>query len=198
VLKLKSKVIIGIDLAGKAKNPTGIAILKDSQIETRLVYTDEEILEAVNAAKPSIVAIDAPLKLPKKGILRKGDLELVKKGYRVFPPGLPAMKTLTRRAIRLDKLIKKSRIETVEVHPTSTRKALGMPTKNWKEIQEIFKKLGLDGTLEERSLTRHELDAITAALTAYLHLQGLTESIGDDKEGWIIVPKKIRWQELRI
>lgn len=84
------------------------------------------------------------------------------------------------------------------MHPTSTRKALGMPTKNWKEIQEIFKKLGLDGTLEERSLTRHELDAITAALTAYLHLQGLTESIGDDKEGWIIVPKKIRWQELRI
>jgi len=198
VLKLEGKVIIGIDLAGKEKNPTGLAILKDRRVETRLIYTDEEILEAVNAAKPSIVAIDAPLKPPKKGILRKGDLELIKKGYRVFPPGLPAMKTLTLRAIGLNKLIKKSGIKTVEVHPTSTRKVLSMPTKNWKEIQEIFKKLGLGGTLEERTLTRHELDAITAALTAYLHLQGLTESVGDNEEGWIIVPKKISWQELRI
>ena len=198
MLKLEGKVIIGIDLAGKEKNPTGLAILKDRRVETRLIYTDEEILEAVNAAKPSIVAIDAPLKPPKKGILRKGDLELIKKGYRVFPPGLPAMKTLTLRAIGLNKLIKKSGIKTVEVHPTSTRKVLSMPTKNWKEIQEIFKKLGLGGTLEERTLTRHELDAITAALTAYLHLQGLTESVGDNEEGWIIVPKKISWQELRI
>jgi len=196
VLKLKGKVIIGIDLASKGKNPTGFAVLKNRRIETCIVYTNKEILEAVNVAKPSIVAIDAPLKLPKKGILRKGDLELIKKGYRVFPPGLPAMKTLTMRAIRLNKLIKKSGIETIEVHPTSTRKALGMPTKNWGEIQEIFKKLGLGGTLEERTLTRHELDAVTAALTAHLYLQGLTESVGDDEEGWIIVPKKIRWQEL--
>lgn len=197
-MKLTGKVIIGIDLAGKEKNPTGFAVLKRNKVETCLVYTDEEILKAVSKSKPSIVAIDAPLKLPKKGLLRKGDLELVKKGYRVFPPGLPAMKTLTLRAIRLNKLITEGGVKTVEVHPTSTRKALHMPTKNWEEIQEIFRKMGLGGSVEERALTSHELDAITAAFTAYLHLQGLTEVVGDDEEGLIIVPKKIRWHELRL
>jgi len=198
VLKLKGKVTIGIDLAGKEKNPTGFAVLKRTKVETRTIYTDEEILKAVSNAKPLIVAIDAPLRLPKKGLLRKGDLDLVKRGYHVFPPGLPSMKTLTLRAIRLNKLITEGGIKTVEVHPTSTRKALNMPTKNWKEIQEIFRKMGLRGSLEERALTSHELDAVTAAFTAHLYLQGLTEAVGDDEEGWIIVPKKIRWYEIKL
>lgn len=198
MLKLESKGIIGIDLAGKEKNPTGLAILKHKKVETRLVYTDKEILDAVRVTEPSIAAIDAPLKLPKKGILRKGDFELIKKGYRVFPPGLPAMKTLTLRAIRLNRLITKSGVRTIEVHPTSTRKALSMPTKNWEDIQEIFKKIGLSGTIEERTLTHHELDAITAALTAHLYLQGLTENFGDSREGLIIVPKRLNWQEIRL
>lgn len=197
-MKLEGKVIIGIDLAGREENPTGIAVLKHKRVETCLVYTDKEILEAVRVAKPSIAAIDAPLKLPKKGILRKGDLELIKKGYRVFPPGLPAMKTLTLRAIRLNKLITKSGVKTIEVHPTSTRKALNMPTKSWEDIQKIFKKMGLSGTIEERTLTHHELDAVTAALTAYLYLQGFTENFGDSREGFIIVPKGLKWQEIRV
>jgi len=198
VLKLKSKVIIGIDLAGKEENPTGFALLKHKRIETCLIYTNKEILEAVNAAKPIIVALDAPLKLPKRGIFRKGDLELIKNGYRVFPPGLPAMKKLTLRAIKLNKLITKSGIKTIEVHPTSTRKALGMPTKNWNTVQEIFKKLGLSGTIKERRLTPHELDAVTAAFTAFLYLQGLTISLGDSEEGFIVIPKKLKWQEISI
>jgi len=198
VLKLKGKVIIGIDLAGKEKNLTGIAVWEPPIVKTCLVYMDEEILRAVTHAKPIIVAIDAPLQLPKKGILRKGDKELIKKGYRVFPPGLPAMKTLTLRAIRLNKLITEKGLKTVEVHPTSTRKALNMPTKDWKTIQEIFKSMGLKGTLEERPLKPHEVDAITAALTAYLHMQGLTETVGNHGEGFIIIPKRMDWREIRI
>ncbi|MEM2522805.1 MAG: DUF429 domain-containing protein [Candidatus Bathyarchaeia archaeon] len=198
MLKLRGKIIIGIDLAGKEEKPTGLAVLEHKKVETCLVYTNKEILNKLRNAKPSIVAIDAPLKLPKKGFLRKADSELIKKGYRVFPPGLPAMKTLTMRAIRLNRLITKSGVKTIEVHPTSTRKALNMPTKDWENIQEIFKKLGLSGTVEKRMLTPHELDAITAAFTAYLHLQGLTETVGSNDEGFIVVPKKLSWQEIRI
>jgi predicted nuclease with RNAse H fold len=198
VLKLKGKVIIGIDLAGKEKNPTGVAVWEPPRVKTCLVYTDEEILKAVTLAKPIIVAIDAPLKLPKKGILRKTDKKLIKKGFRVFPPGLSAMKTLTLRAIRLNKLITVKGLKTVEVHPTSTRKALNMPTKDWRTIQEIFKSMGLKGTLEERPLTPHEVDAITAALTAHIHMQGLTETVGDYEEGFIIIPKRMDWREVKI
>lgn len=193
---MEHKVIIGIDLAGKEKNPTGLAILKHKKIKTCLVYTDKEILEAITIVKPLLVAIDAPLKPPKKGIFRKADLELVKKGYRVFPPGLPAMRTLTKRAIRLNKLIIEKGIKTIEVHPTSTRKALNMPTKNWATVQTIFREIGFKGTLEVRALTPHELDAITAALTAYLHMKGLTETVGNGNEGFVVVPKKLNWQEI--
>jgi predicted nuclease with RNAse H fold len=42
---------------------------------------------------------------------------------------LPAMKKLTLRAIELNRLITERGIQTIEVHPTSTRKALNMPDK---------------------------------------------------------------------
>ncbi|MEM1564247.1 MAG: DUF429 domain-containing protein [Candidatus Bathyarchaeia archaeon] len=195
---MKSEAIIGIDLAGKEKNPTGLAVWQNRTVKTCLIYTDKEILKKLTCINPKIVAIDAPLKLPKNGIFRKADKELIKKGYRVFPPGLPAMKKLTLRAVKLHKLITEAGIKTIEVHPTSTRKALGMPTKDWKKIQSILKQIGLSGTLNKHPLTPHEIDAVTAALTGYLHIKGLTESIGDHEEGYIVVPIKRNWREIRL
>ncbi len=193
-----NKEIIGLDLAGKQKNPTGWAFLKDNIVETALIYMDKEILEKITQVKPTIVAIDAPLKLPKKGLFRKADKELIKRGYRVFPPVLPAMKRLTLRAIRLNRLITEKGVETIEVHPTSTRRALGMPLKDWEEIQKTFKSMGLEGNLKKQALKPHEIDAVTAAITAYLHMQGLTEALGDEEEGYIIIPKKQNWRNIKL
>jgi len=198
VFELKKSVIIGIDLAGKPENPTGWALCENKKVRTNLVYTDDEISEAITQSKPTIIAIDAPFSLPKSGILRKADREMIKRGYRVFPPALPAMKKLTTRAIKLNKLIAESGYKTIEVHPTSTRKALNMPPKDWEEIQTILKRIGLEGDLKVRTLTSHELDAVTAALTAHLYMQNQTEAIGDEEEGYIIVPKKQDWRTLQI
>jgi hypothetical protein len=195
---LKTKGIIGIDLAGKPKNPTGWALWKDKKVETSLIYTNNEILEDVAHSNPTIIAIDAPFSLPKKGILRKSEREMIRKGYHVFPPRLPAMKTLTVRAIKLNKLIAEKGYKTIEVHPTSTRKALSMPSKEWKKIQAILESIGLEGCLKVRALKSHEIDAVTAALTAYLHMKNQTEAIGDEEEGYIVVPKKQDWRNLRI
>ncbi len=197
MLEFKGKCVIGIDLAGTSKNPTGWALLKGKTVETCLFYTDSEILENTVRNAPALVAIDAPLSLPKKGeFLRKADREMIKKGYRVFSPNLPAMKKLTLRAIRLNKLIEEKKYKTIEVHPTSTRKALQMSLKDWKAIQEILKTLGLKGEVETRPLATHEIDAVTAALTAVLHLKRQTERIGDNEKGQIIVPKKRDWRTL--
>lgn len=195
---IKGRAIVGIDLAGKEVNPSGLAIWRHKRVETCLIYRDSEILETLSVAKPIIVAIDAPLTLPKKGIFRKADRDLIKMGYRVFPPGLQAMKTLTLRASNLNKLIIGKGIETIEVHPTSTRRALNMPAKDWRAIQRIFKSLGLEGIPENQTLTPHEVDAITAALTAYLHVLNLTEAVGDQEEGFIIIPKRTNWWEIKI
>jgi len=197
MLEFKAKCVIGIDLAASSRNPSGWALLKGNAIETSLVYTDSEILENIVRNKPALIAIDAPLSLPEKGeVFRKAEREMIRKGYRVFPPNLPAMKKLALRAIRLNRLIEEKRYKTIEVHPTSTRKALQMPRKDWKAIQEVLKTLGLKGELETRPLATHEIDAVTAALTAVLHLKSQTERVGGDEEGYIIVPKERDWRNL--
>ena len=73
-----------------------------------------------------------------------------------------------------------------------------MPTKDWQKIQQIFISMGLDGDLKPRTLTPHETDAVTAALTGHFHLQGKTEQIGDNKEGYIVVPIKSDWRKLQL
>jgi predicted nuclease with RNAse H fold len=195
---LKNKVIIGIDLAGKPKNLTGWALWKSKKVETSLLHTNEEILEGITHSDPTIIAIDAPFSLPKKGILRIADREMIRRGYRVFPPCLPAMKTLTLRAIKLNKLMVKKGYRTIEVHPTSTRKALNMPLKDWRKIQTTLETIGLEGDLKLRALKCHEIDAVTAALTAYLHMKNQAEAIGDGEEGYIIIPKEKDWRTLQI
>jgi hypothetical protein len=138
MLELKTKVIIGIDLAGTPENPTGWATWENKKVETRLLYMDNQILEALTQNKPEIIAVDAPFSLPKSGILRKADREIIKNGYRVFPPMLPAMRTLTMRAIKMNRLIAEKGFKTIEVHPTSTCKALNIPPKDWEKIQTVL------------------------------------------------------------
>ncbi|HVP92913.1 MAG TPA: DUF429 domain-containing protein [Acidobacteriota bacterium] len=184
-------------MAGKTQNPTGLAVWKNKMVKTALLYTDDQILKAITQNKPDIIAIDAPLCLPKKGLLRKADKEMIKNGYRVFPPSLPAMKKLTIRAMALNKLISEKEFRTIEVHPTSTCKALDMPKKDWGEIQTILMKMGLKGDLKVRTLKSHEIDAVLAALTAHLHIKNQADALGDEDEGYIIIPKKQEWRTLK-
>jgi len=108
------------------------------------------------------------------------------------------MERLTVRAIKLTQRVIAEGFGVIEVHPASTRKALRMPTKEWSKIQEIFVSMGFDGDAKARILTPHEIDAVTAALTGYLHLRQKTELIGDRIEGYIVVPTKSDWRLLKI
>ncbi|MFB0513949.1 MAG: DUF429 domain-containing protein [Candidatus Bathyarchaeia archaeon] len=194
---MQKNVIVGIDLAGKATNPTGWALLKNKQIQTCHLYTTKEILAHTFNCSPTLVAIDAPLALPKKNAMREADKQMHKLGYPVFPPRFQAMKTLTLRAIRITKKLKERKIHVIEVHPASARKALGIPTKNWKRIQEILQQLGYKGNIEKRMLTPHEIDAVTATLTADLYIKGKTKLVGEPKEGYIVIPLKNDWKRLQ-
>ncbi|NWF87345.1 DUF429 domain-containing protein [Candidatus Bathyarchaeota archaeon] len=198
MLELTRKVIIGIDLAGKSENPTGLAVLVNRKVKTGLLYTNKQILGNITQNNPALVAVDAPFNLPKRGIFRKADKEMIKNGYRVFPLRLPSIEKLTLRAIKLNKLIEGKGFKAIEVHPTSTRKALNMPLKEWGKIQTILMQIGLGGDLYERALTPHEIDAVIAAFTAYLYMRNETEAFGDEKEGYIIIPKRKNWRKLEI
>ncbi len=186
--------IAGLDLAALPKNPTGWALMEGRKIETRLLYGDEEIMGMVRDKKPQLVAIDAPLSLPKSGIYRKADEEMIKRGYRVFPPVIPSMKKLTLRAMELVASLREEEVDVIEIHPLSTRKALGMPLRDPGEISKTFEALGFELS---GGRTIHELDAATAALTGLLHIKGLTEELGDEG-GKIVVPRRISWEKLEL
>ena len=74
MLEFKDKCVIGIDLAGLGRNPTGWVLLKDKTAKTRLLNTDSKILENTVRNHPTLIAIDTPLSLPKKAdFFRKTD-----------------------------------------------------------------------------------------------------------------------------
>jgi len=187
--KDKEYKVVGIDLAGAENRETGWALLQGYNVKVLTLYSNEEILRKTLEVRPLIVAIDAPLTLPKKGKMRLADKEMKKLGCAVLPPLFPGMKMLTSRGIYLASKMQESGIKVIEVHPTSSRKILGLPVaKDVEKIRHSLLKLGLKGDIEERRLTIHELDAIVAAFTAKLHIHGQTVKVGNKEEGYIIIP----------
>ena len=57
--------------------------------------------------------------------------------------------------------------------------------------------MGYKGDIEKRILTPHEIDAVTAALTAHLYIKGKTKLVGEPKEGYIVIPLKNDWERLQ-
>ncbi len=132
---------IGIDLAAKEENDTGFAVLREMSARTMILKGDDEIIVKALESKPVIVAIDAPLSLPKAGISRETDRLLAKKGLRCFWPLLPSMKPLTLRGIRLKETLENHGLQVIEVFPSATQKLLGIPTKKAGKANLLQKRL---------------------------------------------------------
>ena len=192
--------IVGIDLAASPLNPTGWALLSDSRLSVQQLFADKKILEETTKRAPDLAAIDAPLSLPKNkhAYMREADKEMHRKGYHVLPPRFKSMEKLTLRASSIARQLRKEGVEVIEVHPLSSRKALNIPAKDWAAIQKVFTRIGFSGDLQQRKLTPHEIDAVSAVLTGYLHLKRKTELIGSPKEGVIVLPKPRDWRTLSL
>lgn len=167
--------ILGVDLAGKTTNPTGICIVKHGKIEFNTVYSDKQILEISAQLKPNIIAIDAPI---IKGEPRIREADRILKKYGAFPPSMLSMKSLTLRGSKIAAQLK-TRYKVIEVFPTATAKILGVYNKNYRETAA---KLGI------KVKNKHELDAYLCCLTAKMFLEEKTIEIGNNT-GKIIVPK---------
>jgi predicted nuclease with RNAse H fold len=124
-----------------------------------------------------------PFRLPKIGKAEKKQRKKLSGKARVLPPKPQAREELTIRVVKLNTLIAEKGYKTMGLHPTSTRKALNMPTEDWSKIQTILEEMGLKGTFEQHEVTPHEVDASILALTAKLYLQEQTETIGNEDEG---------------
>lgn len=192
-----SFLILGLDLAGSPRRPSGLCFFSNMKVSTQLAYEKKEILFLIKEKKPNLVAIDAPLSFPiprsdgdKKISLRICEKELKRRRIPFFPPTLGQMKQLTERGIWLRQKIEAMGIKVIEVYPGAAQDIWGLPRSRREpdRLRQGLQKMGLKGLKEK--ITADELDAITAALVGYYYLLGKTEEIGDPQEGKIILPLK--------
>ncbi len=188
-------VVLGIDLRSGPRYPTGLAVL-DLDHRLRLlttVRTDEEIEAAVAHWQPALIAIDAPLGLPEGrccadktcecarfGIFREIDRLCAALGFRPFPTLLPSMIGLTLRGSALAGRLVRRGERVVEVYPGMVQDILGIPRKQagLDGLTRGLRRSGVRGIPRARRVTHDELDAVTCALAAALHLEGRTEMLG--------------------
>jgi len=178
--------VIGVDLAGSERRPTGLALIDDKVISCITLHTDNELMDYCLSRSPDLVAIDAPLTLPKRGIMRDVDRLMYKLGLKVLPPLFPGMAQLTLRGVKLSKELRVKGIKVIEVHPRSTMRRLGIISRI-KFLTELKDR----GYLVLNNIRNvHEVDAIIAAYTGILHLNGLTERVKGE-EGEIVIPIEV-------
>lgn len=188
-------VIVGIDLAGSPRRPTGVCLLRGLQAETHVAFSDDEILHLVRRARPDLVPIDAPLSLPKgrRTIhdragehLRDCDRELLRRGIRFFPITLGPMRMLTERGLALKKRLGAMGYHAVECYPGAAQDVWGLPRQHQDRqgLLDGLRKLGVRGL--SKAATSDELDASTAALVGRRFLLGRGDMLGG-KHG-ILIP----------
>jgi predicted nuclease with RNAse H fold len=192
-------VVVGVDLAGSPRRPTGVCILRGVRARTRIAFPDEEILDTIAQARPDLVPIDAPLSLPagrttihdRSGPhFRACDLELRRRGIRFFPITLGPMRMLTERGIALKAKIAKMGYRVVECYPGGAQDVWGLPRQRRDRagLRRGLEALGVRGLTE--ALTGDELDAVTAAWVGRWYLLGRGEMLGD--AGGILLPARDR------
>ena len=188
-------VVVGVDLAGSPRRPTGLCLLRGLRAETHIAFSDNDILHVVRQARPDLVPIDAPLSLPKgrRTIhdrsgehFRNCERELLRRGIRFFPITLGPMRMLTERGLALKKKLRAMGYHAVECYPGAAQDVWGIPRQH-RDRQGLLaglRKLGLRGL--RKTATSDELDAATAALVGRWFLLDRAEMLGD-KDG-IIIP----------
>ena len=157
---MRKYIILGIDLAAKEKNPTGICY-DDKKLITSILYSDEEILNLVYKINPAIIVFDSPLSIEEP--YRKAERELIRRGYKPLPLNIKSMKELYNRAIGLINKIREKLGEVIiiETFPRAVEKIIGF---DYNKFKKYFR-------------TKHEYDAWLCFIVGKLYLFGYYEEI---------------------
>jgi predicted nuclease with RNAse H fold len=180
-------VVVGVDLAGSPRRPTGVCVLRGTAARTHTAFADEDILKWIAQARPDLVTIDAPLSLPAGRTtihdragphFRQCDLELRRRGIRFFPITLGPMRMLTQRGLALKAEITGRGYRAVECYPGGAQDVWGLPRQHRDQpgLRRGLAQLGVRGLTE--TMTGDELDAVTAALVGRWYLLGRGEMLG--------------------
>lgn len=207
---------VGIDLTSSSARPTACVGL-DQQLNLTwfdFLYGDAQIIEAIERDRPQLVAIDAPISLPK-GLccledgcscrpvsLLKGRIcerQLSRRGIpSYYTTKKSIIKDMVYRAIGLKDKIAARGYPVIEAYPYATKVALfggSIPPKTTAAgIALLKQRLAqlMPNLIPYLPRFNHDLcDALLAAYTAYAYNRNAVECIGDPEEGIIIIPSPL-------
>ena len=204
---------VGIDLTSSPNKPSAYAAL-DANLNTialGFLGADREIIAAIDEMEPIIVAIDAPLSLPRGLCCLEGscpcqplsaakgrdcERELARLGIPCFfTTKKSIIKEMVYRGIALKEELSSRGFEVIEVYPYATKVLLfGKPIPpKVKPIGVEFLRNHLVALIPALTphleLLSHDLcDAVVAAYTGYLYHLGHDQVLGDPEEGLIHIP----------
>jgi predicted nuclease with RNAse H fold len=193
--------ILGLDLAGSPRRPTGFCALRGRRVTVGHLFGDEDILAMVNALTPHLIAIDAPLGLPAGRCcllntcacagathFRASDYELRRLGIRFFPITLGPMRQLTHRGMHLKSVLESVGFEVIETYPGAAQDIWGIPRqRDVPGLRRGLSRFRLQG-LRRSEPSPHILDAVTCALVGELYLRGVASRLGSPDEALMILP----------
>ncbi len=132
---------------------------------------------------------------PYKG--RSGEYQLIRMGFPCFPTSKNSfLRGWVRRCFALNDWLVAQGFPILEVFPFATRRIL-FPTLSGKKQQRAFREhlqchlqeWGIRFPESEHLYSHDELDAVLAAVTVWLHDRGKTQLLGDERDGWIVIPQ---------
>jgi len=211
-------VLLGLALRAAANRPSTVAVLDDKSSVTHIgfYHTDEDLMQVVEAHRPAIIAMGAPLSLPiglccleptcpceiknpqQRG--RQFELELARLGISCFFTNKGSIiRSLIYRGIKLNQKLTKLGYRVIEVYPHATKLILfgdKLPPKN-SAASVAFLRLRLPALMQGleshlSALDRNACDALLNSYTALLHQRNATDVLGIPKEGLLVLPKLLQ------
>lgn len=208
----RSLRIVGIDLTGSEKRPTGWCLLDGDKAYTRLLSTDKDLIRETLQTNPHLVSIDSPLSMPegrtrvsdddpvrdKYGIMRKCERELKRRGVNVYPSLIPSMQRLTARGMELAAHFRKVGVPVIESYPGAAQDIMGIPRKRagLQYLKQGLADFGVSGNFQIEDVVHDELDAITSAIVGLFFWSGKFEALGNPAEEYLIIPDLDKSAEL--
>jgi uncharacterized protein YprB with RNaseH-like and TPR domain/predicted nuclease with RNAse H fold/dephospho-CoA kinase len=191
--------VVGIDLTGSEKRPSGWCLLDGREVVTATLSGDEEIIARTIKEKPHVISIDSPLSLPdgrltvydddpgrdKYGIMRQCERLLKRRGVNVYPALLPSMQRLTGRGIYLASRFRSLGFPVIESYPGAAQDIMGIPRKQkgLEYLEQGLAEFGVSGSFIKQPVSHDELDAITSAIVGVFFWAGQVERLGADPLG---------------
>lgn len=179
------------------------------------LFADEELLALAGRERPQLIAIDAPLALPR-GLdcleescpcgaggypLRQAEREMAQQGIGCFfTTKKSIIKGMVYRGIALSRELSRQRHRVIEVYPYGSKVRLwGKPPPGkargpgWDWVHHRLGEVLPSPRPLPPALDHHLCDAAIAAYTAWLHSRGATQVLGGGEDGEIILPGAPSW-----